>query len=96
MKLVYEENEIARLEEAYNKLKEMNRTVLFNDDPDRLYALTFKVTNPSLADYILLNLLHDKLEDMDLGIDIQSIEFGVLPNRDDIRAKLHNMIDEIL
>lgn len=57
----------------------------------------FKVTNPALAQYILVGLLNDHLEDFELGIEIQSIEFGpVGTDKDSFREKLHRVIEEIL
>ena len=57
----------------------------------------FKVTNPALAQYILVGLLNDHLEDFELGIEIQSIEFGpVGTDKDSFREKLHRAVEEIL
>lgn len=97
MKVVYEEGEIERLEKIQKELKEMGRAILFDgSDPDRVYSLNFKITNPGLAEYILLSLLNNKLEDFELGIKITSINLGVVPDKEDIRHKLHGAIDTIL
>lgn len=98
MKLVYEPGEIDSIEKATEVLKEYGQGCLFEEgNPDRLYGLTFKVTNPALAQYILVGLMNKHLEDFELGIDIQSIEFGpVGTDKAAIREKLHTAIEEIL
>ena len=98
MKVLYEPGEIDSIEEATEVLREHGQGCLFEENnPDKLYGLTFKVTNPALAQYILVGLLNDHLEDFDLGIDIQSIEFGpVGTDKDTIREKLHMAVEEIL
>ena len=74
MKIVYEENEIEKLEQENSAWKEKGRGGLFDDnDPDRIYSLNFKVTNPVLAEYWIPALLFDNLPDFDLGIAIESI-----------------------
>lgn len=94
MRIVYDENEKETIKAIYENYQ---RISLFDDnEPDRLYGLTFKVTNPSLAQYILINLLHDKLEELDLGIDVRSINFNIIQITDDIREKMHKMIDKII
>lgn len=98
MKILYEPGEIASIEKSVEILKDNGRECLFEENnPDRLYGLTFKVTNPALAQCILVGLLNDRLEDFELGIDIQSIEFGpVGTDKAAIREKLHRAIEEIL
>ena len=94
MKIVYEENEKENIEEVYNE--RVNFKIFDDPNPDKLYSITFKVTNPSLAQYILVGLLHDKLEDMDLGIQVQEINFKRIQNKDKMKEKMHKMIDDIL
>lgn len=98
MKVVYEPGEIASIEKSVEILKDNGRECLFEENnPDRLYGLTFKVTNPALAQCILVGLLNDRLEDFELGIEILSIEFGpVGTDKAAIREKLHRAIEEIL
>ena len=98
MKVLYEPGEIDSIEEATEVLREHSQGCLFEDNnPDKLYGLTFKVTNPALAQYILVGLLNDHLENFDLGIDVQSIEFGpVGTDKTEIREKLHRAVEEIL
>ena len=98
MKVLYEPGEIASIEKSVEILKDNGRECLFEENnPDRLYGLTFKVKNPALAQCILVGLLNDRLEDFELGIDIQSIEFGpVGTDKAAIREKLHRAIEEIL
>ena len=98
MKVLYEPGEINSIEKATEVLKEHGQGCLFEEgNPDRLYGLTFKVTNPALAQYILVGLLNDHLDNFELGIDIQSIEFGpVGTDKAAIREKLHMAVEEIL
>ena len=98
MKVLYEPGEIASIEKSVEILKDNGRECLFEENnPDRLYGLTFKVTNPALAQCILVGLLNDRLEDFELGIEILSIEFGpVGTDKAAIREKLHRAIEEIL
>ena len=74
--------------------------VFFNDkDPDRVYSLQFKVTDPAIAEFILFSLLYDKdsTKDIDLGIDICEISLeSKLTNKEDVRQRLHQVIDEVL
>ena len=98
MKVLYEPGEITSIEKSVEILKEHGQGCLFEEgNPDRLYGLTFKVTNPALAQYILVGLLNDRLDNFELGIDIQSIEFGPIgTDKAAIREKLHRAIEEIL
>lgn len=97
MKIIYEENELEQIEESYRQLHEKGRGMLFDwNNLDRTYGLTFKVTKPGLAEYILVGLLYNKLKDFDLGFEVQSIEFDTMQNTSDVKEKLHRMIDEIV
>lgn len=91
MKIVFNDGEKERLEDNYDKLP----LKLF-ENPDLKYGISFKVTNPAIAQYILTSLLHDRLEDFDLGIEITAIHFDQIQDRDDVKEKLHKMIDEII
>ena len=91
MKIVYNEGEKERLESMYDKLP-----IQIFYDLDRTYSINFKVKNPAIAQYVLTSLLHDRLEDCDFGIEIISINFDQIQDRDDIKAQLHKMIDEIV
>lgn len=91
MKIVYDDNEKEKLEELYEILP-----VKLFDDPNRLYGITFKVTNPSLAQYILISLMNNKLEELDLGIDVYNINFNMTHDKRYLKEKLHMMIDEII
>ena len=97
MKVVYEPGEVTSIEKSVEILRDNGQGCLFEENnPDRLYGLTFKVTNPALAQYILVGLMNNHLEDFELGIDIQSIEFGpVGTDKDAIREKLHRAVEEI-
>lgn len=97
MKVVYENGEKDRLKRGYELKKEYDSVRLFDEDnPERIYGLTFKVTKPEIAEYILLSLSNDRLEDFDIGINVQSIEFDVLPKRSEIKDKLLEVIDNVL
>ena len=97
MKIVYEEGELERLKEVHTKLQEKGRFAMFDHpDPDHIYGLTFKVTEPYLAEYLLISLLHHRIEDFNLGIDIQSIEFSPFIRSNDVKEQLHKAIDEII
>lgn len=97
MKIVYEDGELERLEESYKFLKDKRRPLLFeNVDPDKTYSLNFKVTNPVLAEFYLLSILNNRLEDFDLGIDVTAINFDALTNKEEIKHKLHESIDTII
>lgn len=97
MKIVYEDGELESLEESYKVLKDKRRVLLFgNTDPDRTYSLNFKVTNPALAEFYLLSILNNRLEDFDLGIDVTAINFDTLTNKEEIKHKLHESIDTII
>jgi uncharacterized protein YfeS len=93
MKIVYEDNEKEKIEDVHNRSK----LKLFDEaNPDRLYSITFKVTNPGLAQHILTGLLYDQLEEMDLGIEVREINFNRIQNKDEMKEKMHKMIDDIL
>lgn len=92
MKIVFNDGEKERLESVYDQL----RLQLFEENSDKIYGISFKVTNPALAQYILTSLLHDRLEDFDLGINVTAIHFDQIQDRDDVKEKLHKMIDEII
>lgn len=98
MKIVYEPGEIERIESCHSECIKEGYSSLFQEaDPDELYGITFKVTNPALASYILGGLLNDRLNDFEMGIDIQSINYNINSiNSDNLREKLHKMIDEIV
>ena len=91
MKLVYNDGEKERLEETYEKL----RLQIFTD-PDKTYGISFKVKNPAIAQYIFTSLLHDKLNDVDLGIEITAIHFNQIQDKSEIKEKLHQMINDII
>lgn len=97
MKIVYEDGEPERLEETYKFLKDKGRALLFGDaDPDRTYSLNFKVTNPVLAEFYLLSILNNRIENFDLGIDVTAINFDALTNKEEVKRKLHESIEVII
>ena len=97
MKIVYEENEIEKLEQENSAWKEKGRGGLFDDnDPDRVYSLNFKVTNPVLAEYWIPALLFDELPDFDLGIAIESININTAVNKEELKRKLHEAIEQLV
>ena len=99
MKLVYKPGETERIKEAHKQCIEKGYYggLFDSQNPDRLYGLTFKVTNPALAEFILVGLLNNRLENFDLGIDVQSIELDATAmSRSALKEKLLRAIDEIL
>jgi hypothetical protein len=97
MKIVYNDGEKERIESRYKECKDHNMCTVFDDEnPDTEYVISFKVTNPAVAQYILLGLLNNKLKDVDLGIDVREIHFNHIHNKDEIKEKLHKLIDEVL
>lgn len=95
MRVVYDEGEIERIENTYKMVKEVcGHAPLFFEE-GQTYGLTFKVENAAIAEHILVNLLHNRLEDFNIGISVQSINYGVIENKDELKNKLHNMIDRI-
>lgn len=97
MKVIYEENEIEKLEQAHSAWKEKGRVGLFDDsDPDRVYSLNFKVTNPALAEYWIPALLFDKLPDFYLGIAIESINVNAAVDKEELKRKLHEAIEQLV
>lgn len=97
MKIVYEDGELERLEETYKLSKDKGRALLFgNTDPDRTYSLNFKVTNPALAEFYLLSILNNRIENFDLGIDVTAINFDALTNKEEVKRKLHESIEVII
>ena len=98
MKVVYEDGERDRIKAGYDAVREcgMGGALFGEHDPDKIYGITFKVTKPEIAECILFGLLRDKLTDFDIGIDVQSIEFDILPKRSELVNKLHEAIDNIM
>lgn len=97
MKIVYEDGELERIEATYKISKDKRRALLFgNTDPDRTYSLNFKVTNPALAEFYLLSILNNRLENFDLGIDVTAINFDALTNKEEVKRKLHESIEVII
>ena len=71
--------------------------LLFDENnPEKEYSINFKVTNPVIAQYILISLLNKKLDGVDLGIDVTSINLAPFSDKHDIKMRLHQMIDEII
>lgn len=94
MKIVYGDKERDTLKHIYDEFPNYN---LFGDsDPDRVYSLNFKVTDPSVAQYVLRGLLFDQLENFDMGIQVTSINFAPFVSSDELKQKLHMAIDDVL
>lgn len=92
MKLVYEPGE----KECIRKVYEESTNFRLFSAGDKKYSLSFEVTDPALAQYMLPALLNDKLPDIDLGINITSINFGQLHDAETIKSRLHQAIDELI
>lgn len=98
MKLVYDDGELDRLKEVYDTIRDNGLGgALFGDyNPETIYGITFKITKPEIAEYVLFGLLRNRLDNFDIGIDVQSIEFNLISNRDELKDKLHKAIDSIM
>ena len=92
MKVVYEENEKEYLEEHY-KTEERNKVF---PDLNQTYSINFKVTNPALAQYFLVAMMNNRLEDFDIGIKIESINFFEAKSNERLKEDLYRAIDSVL
>lgn len=89
MKMIYEPGEKEQLSNM--------KSYLFNESlSERIYSLDFKVTNPALAEYILMAMMNGKLSEVDIGIDIQSINIMSLAETKILKEKLHQMIEDLI
>ena len=94
MKVVYDPGEKERLEKIHSQY---GKFVFGDESEGKTYGLTFKVTNPAIAEYVLTGLLYDHLNDFDIGIDVQSIEFDTIAmNRSELKRELMDYIDKLL
>lgn len=93
MKLVFEPGEKERIQEEYEKSQ---HRFFYDDEPEHIYSISFRVTNPAIAQYILPMLLHGKLPDFDLGISPTSLNFRDVQNADEVKQRLYQAIDEII
>lgn len=96
MKIVYDENEKKRIQDIH---KEMNGVIFSPETPkEKIYAVTFTVTDPALAEYYLLGMLRNKLDPdkFDIGINVRSIEFNPLVDKSTIKSRFIDLINEIL
>lgn len=98
MKLVYEDGEKERIKEMIKTKEEAGLGTLFGlHDSEKVYGLTFKVTDPAIAEYILLGQLYNKLEDLDLRIDVISVDFvDVATQKDRMKDRLYAAIEDII
>ena len=94
MKVLYDDNERETLRDIYDKYVE---THLFGDfNPDKVYSINFKITDPEVAEYIFRGMLFNTLEDFDLGIKVTSINLVPYVDNYELKAKLHDAIDKII
>lgn len=94
MKLVYEEGEKENLQKIHKELIESGRAMLFDDsDIGRTFSVNFTLTDSALASYILVAMLNNKL-DIDMGINITSINLNPAVDKTKIKEKLYKLIDE--
>lgn len=98
MKLVYDDGELNRLKEVYDTIRDNGLGgALFGDyNPETIYGITFKITKPEIAEYVLFGLLRNRLENFDIGIDVQTIEFNPMFDKSELRDKLHKAIDNLI
>ena len=94
MKVVYDPGEKEQLEKIHSQY---GKFVFGDESEGKTYGLTFNVTNPAIAEYVLTGLLYNNLKDFDIGIDVQSIEFDVLATkRSELKRELMDYIDKLL
>lgn len=94
MKVVYDPGEKEQLEKIHSQY---GKFVFGDESKGKTYGLTFNVTNPAIAEYVLTGLLYSNLKDFDIGIDVQSIEFDVLATRrSELKRELMDYIDKLL
>ena len=94
MKVVYDPGEKEQLEKIHSQY---GKFVFGDESKGKTYGLTFDVTNPAIAEYVLTGLLNSNLKDFDIGIDVQSIEFDVLATRrSELKRELMDYIDKLL
>lgn len=87
-----------RLQKHFEEIED--RLIFTNDDKinEKIFSINFTITDPVIANFILLNLLNNKLKDVDLGIDIKSINLKPFTNIDktELKIKLNEFIDNFL
>ena len=94
MKVVYDPGEKEQLEKIHSQY---GKFVFGDESKGKTYGLTFNVTNPAIAEYVLTGLLNSNLKDFDIGIDVQSIELDVLATRrSELKRELMDYIDKLL
>ena len=94
MKVVYD---LGAMEPLANIHSQYGKFVFGDESKGKTYGLTFNVTNPAIAEYVLTGLLNSNLKDFDIGIDVQSIEFDVLATRrSELKRELMDYIDKLL
>lgn len=92
MKIVFEPGEKERIRNIHD---EYDHRLFDEANPERIYSLRFKVTDPAIAQYALSKLLYRPNSDMDLGISCTEIRLRPAPDADDVKLRLHQAIDEI-
>lgn len=95
MKVVWDDDELRGLEYGESVLNENGRSSLIfdEDDPEKEYSITFKVTNPLIASYLISSSLYNN-KDIGAGIKITSVQFQ--DNKLALREKLIEAIDNVL
>lgn len=91
MKLVWDEGERERIIDSF---KEGHMLFPANGDPVKEYSVNFKVTQPEIAEYVLLSLVHGRLN-LDIGIDITSINFDKYRSHDELKARIIQVIERM-
>lgn len=91
MKIVWREGEQERIVEARDEAS----TKIFSDDPEKEYSINFTVTNPAIAEYVLFSLLNDRLSEVNIGINVTSINFEKYESQDALKQRLIRMIEEM-
>lgn len=97
MKIIWDDEELRRLEYGEEILNENGRSSLLFDeeDPEKEYSITFKVTDPLIASYLLSSSLYSKSsEDTGIGIKVTSIQLQ--DHNSALREQLIAAIDSVL
>lgn len=95
MKFVYKDGEKDAIIRAGNELRNNGRCLLFSNDTEREYSLNFKVTDPIIAEHILVSLLNNEIE-ADIGIDITSINFEPYKSNERLKEELWSAINNVI
>ena len=94
MKVVYDPGEKEQLEKIHSQY---GKFVFGDESKGKTYGLTFNVTNPAIAEYVLTGLLNSNLKDFDMGIEMKNNEYDVVgARRSELKRENMEYIDKPL